>query len=457
MRISPPNNFDSLLVRVFGVAALTAITVLVLAVAWEFKIEDSVLSFLGIQHIEESNSERWRYIVTSVGLTALALIIPIWLLSRSIGQRIAIQNLQAESEKNWRDLINSAPESIFMIDKDGTVLEANEIGASGFRLTADELIGRSIFAVVPPNVAEERLGFLCQMLEKPETVVTLDSRGDRWFETIASPHLNEQGEVEKISLFARDITKRVQAEEDARRQHEQLAHVLRIATIDEMASGIAHELNQPLAAITAYINGSLRHLEAGDLPSRSIAEALEKASEQTIRAGNVIQRLRDYTRRENLQSENVSINDTIQTAMQLIQPELELNQVALTLDLAQPSLAFNGDPILIQQVIINLVSNGINAMKSHPPGSGKLTINTTAEDGMILIGVTDNGPGIEPGIHEELFNPYFTTNESGLGLGLAICQSIVDKHDGQIWCEPAPQEGAEFRIRLPWSVAEITE
>jgi len=255
--------------------------------------------------------------------------------------------------------------------------------------------------------------------------------------------------VEKISLFARDITKRVQAQEESRRQQEQLAHVLRIATIDEMASGIAHELNQPLAAITAYINGSLRHLEAGDLPPRFIAEALEKASDQTMRAGAVIQRLRDYTRRDSLQSENVSVNDTINTALQLIQPELDLNQVALTLDLAQSSPAFNGDPILIQQVIINLASNGINAMKFHPPGSGELTINTSADDGAILIGVTDNGPGIEPEIREELFDPYFTTNDSGLGLGLAICQSIIDKHDGNIWCEPGPQEGATFRIRLP--------
>tara|TARA_B100000315_G_scaffold252191_2_gene288444 strand:+ start:673 stop:2982 length:2310 start_codon:yes stop_codon:yes gene_type:complete len=269
-----------------------------------------------------------------------------------------------------------------------------------------------------------------------------------WVRAIGEVIFEDEKPVILLGTF-QDITHGKMAEEQSRLHHEQLAHVTRVATMGEMATGIAHELNQPLAAIAAYIDGSLRHLESGDQPSKSIIEALKKASKQAIRAGDVIRHLRDFVRREDRKSEYLNINDAVKMAVQLMKAELDLNQIILTLDLAQKSPVVIGDPILIQQVILNLVRNSVDAMKSVNPQSGELSINTSIEDGIISIAIKDSGPGIEAIHQKQIFDPYFSTKKYGLGLGLPMCRSIINELDGKIWYEPAPKQGAVFHIQLP--------
>ena len=176
---------------------------------------------------------------------------------------------------------------------------------------------------------------------------------------------------------------------------------------------------------------------------------MEKASDQAIRAGDVIKRLRDFVRREDSKLEDIDINDTVHTALQLLKSDFDLNRVALKFDLAQDRPIIYGDPILIQQVILNLARNSVDAMNSLESGLGKLKVNTVTEDHSVLIGISDNGPGIDLQLQEKLFEPYVSTKKSGLGLGLPICRSIINEFGGEIWFEPAPANGAVFQIRLP--------
>tara|TARA_B100000315_G_scaffold254609_1_gene296046 strand:- start:5357 stop:6895 length:1539 start_codon:yes stop_codon:yes gene_type:complete len=262
--------------------------------------------------------------------------------------------------------------------------------------------------------------------------------------------LNRTDEIGDLAIALKNMaTARKLADAESRQHQEQLAHVSRVATMGEMATGIAHELNQPLAAIAAYIDGSLRRLSTENQTPKPIIEALEKASDQAIRAGDVIHRLRDFVRREDHKSEKVEISDTINTAMQLLKADFDLNKVDLSLDLARPSPVVIGDSVLIQQVIFNLVRNSVDAMSSMDSGSGKLIIKTSTDTDSILIKILDNGPGVEPELQKQLFEPYISTKKSGLGLGLPICRSIINELNGQIWYEPPPSQGAAFYIRLP--------
>ena len=252
-----------------------------------------------------------------------------------------------------------------------------------------------------------------------------------------------------LGIFYLGIELRATAERTRFRHQEQLAHVTRIATMGEMATGIAHELNQPLAAIAAFIDGSLRRLSSGEPASEGVLVALEKASKQTIRAGDVIQRLRDFVGGTDARMDDIDINEAIQPAIQLMKMEIDLNQISVSLDVVRTALRVSGDVILIQQVILNLIRNSVDALKSKTNKDGEIIITTAYENHFVTIKISDNGPGIDPQIQENMFEAYISTKKTGLGLGLPICKSIIEKHGGQIWYEAGPNEGAQFCIRLP--------
>jgi len=256
-----------------------------------------------------------------------------------------------------------------------------------------------------------------------------------------------------LGIIYLGIRMRVTTEQIRFRHQEQLAHVTRISTMGEMATGIAHELNQPLAAIAAYIDGSLRRLKQGEPISNNILDALEKASQQTIRAGGVIQRLRSFVGRADVRMEIIDINDAIQPAVQLMKTEMVLNQISLSIDMVRAPLRFQGDTILIQQVILNIIRNSVDALKTKNQPIKEIIIKTSRENHFILIEISDSGPGIDANIQEHLFEQYISTKKSGLGLGLPICKSIVEEHGGQIGYEPAPTTGALFSIRLPIAIS----
>lgn len=275
------------------------------------------------------------------------------------------------------------------------------------------------------------------------------------FNSLIKQVRNHQVELEdrvaaRTAELRSEISERVQAQEKLREQQMQLTQVTRLSTMGEMATGMAHELNQPLAAVAAYVDGSLHRLQAGEPPNEKIFSALEKASEQAYRAGEIIRRIRDFVQSAEKDREIVDVNFAVKEAVDMLQGELRSKNIELDIALADFLLPVQADTAQIQQVVMNLARNGIDAIHENKSAEGKLLINTTmSEQDYVTICVKDNGPGFDQSIEDKVFDPFFTTKEHGLGMGLPICRTIAEVHDGKLTYMSSNSGGVEFNFMLP--------
>jgi C4-dicarboxylate-specific signal transduction histidine kinase len=244
----------------------------------------------------------------------------------------------------------------------------------------------------------------------------------------------------------------IQAEEQALQHQNDLAHLDRLNILGEMASGIAHELNQPLTAISAYCQSGLRILDTDGDRSDKLARILEESSLQAKRAGNIIHRMRQFATKGTLRRAAVDINHVISDAVRFIRPELDKHGITLDLDLANELPPVTADSIQIEQVILNLMHNAIEAMNETANGTRKLVVSSQRMDEKhIKVRVQDNGPGLEPGTVDRLFDTFYSTKSDGMGLGLSISRSIIEVHGGQLWTAGDQGTGATFCFSLPLS------
>lgn len=255
-----------------------------------------------------------------------------------------------------------------------------------------------------------------------------------------------------VSL-SRGIHSRAQETEEHSRLHQaRLAHMTRLSTVGEMASGIAHELNQPLTAITGYVDGSAHRLRATGQTPPEILSALKKASDQAMRAGEVIRRIRHFVSQSDEQREPIDVNQAVGEIIEMLEFEANRNNISIKTALASSLPNVEASVIQIQQVILNLARNGLEAMSLAEIDAGAVEISTYAsEDSQIRVKVRDTGPGLSNSSRSHLFEPFYTTKQGGLGMGLSICQSIVEQHGGEIWAEMGTSEshGAAFCFTLP--------
>ena len=250
--------------------------------------------------------------------------------------------------------------------------------------------------------------------------------------------------------MASDITDRKRGDEVNRQQQEKLLLTSRLLTVGEMASTLAHELNQPLAAIASYNQGCVRRLRSGQWNAEEIAATLEKASAQAERAGQVIQRVREFLRNREPTRTAHDVNDVMSGVAKLVELEAEQAQVELKLKLHADLRPVLMDRIMVEQVVLNLVKNAIDAMKNTDQISRSLTMTTMPSgDGVVEVSVTDHGHGITAESEAELFKPFFTTKPEGMGIGLNICRSIVELHEGRLWFSRNVGTGSTFRFTLP--------
>lgn len=247
-----------------------------------------------------------------------------------------------------------------------------------------------------------------------------------------------------------DVTERKTAEEAARRAQARLDEVGRLATLGEIAAGISHELNQPLAAITNYARACERLLSTPHPDMPEVASALGEIAAQAMRAGEIIHRLRGMIRHRETHRTVIAPNDLIRDVMSLLEMDARASRSALRLDLA-PSLPFVlVDGVQIEQVIVNLVHNAAEALINAGEMAGEITVRTTLDDaGQVEVSVSDNGPGLAPGVEARVFEPFFTTKTEGTGLGLAISRSILEAHRSQLSYQANLPRGARFTFHLP--------
>jgi len=238
------------------------------------------------------------------------------------------------------------------------------------------------------------------------------------------------------------------AEAQARQHQAEVAHAARLNTLGGMAAGLAHELNQPLAAVVSYARGCVRRIEAGDLPKEALLEILEEISAQALRAGEILRRIRDFLRGES-RRESVDLNDVVRRALRFADAEARRADIRLELELSSQALPTEVDPIQIEQVVLNLVQNGFEVMASNNGDERVLGIRTRrVGDDTVEVAVSDTGAGVSSDAATRLFDPFFSTKPDGLGLGLSISRSIVEAHGGRLWALPNPPRGTVFRFTL---------
>jgi PAS domain S-box-containing protein len=273
---------------------------------------------------------------------------------------------------------------------------------------------------------------------------------ERYIRDRGHPVRDADGKVRRFVGVATDVTEQRAAEEDRHRYQEELAHVTRLATMGQMASELAHEINQPLTAIANYAQGSIRRIAAGTGPvDEGLLTSLEQIAGQAARAGAIVRHLRELVVKGRSHRTVEDINVLVAAAARLLEPEARRHGVRLRLDLREGLDPVEVDRIQVDQVVINLTTNAIEAL-SERPGTREVVLSTGGGAGRpVTVAVADNGPGLPAEDRERLFGPFFTTKPHGLGMGLAIGRSIVEAHGGELVAEPGPNGGAVFRFSVP--------
>jgi two-component system sensor kinase FixL len=265
------------------------------------------------------------------------------------------------------------------------------------------------------------------------------------------------GDRRYFTGFIRDLTERQQTEARLQELQSELVHISRLTAMGEMASTLAHELNQPLSAIANYLKGSRRLVgEKDDLASARLRGALDKAADQALRAGEIIRRLRDFVSRGETEMTVESLNKLVEEASALALVGAKQHGVRVRFDLSPTADLVFADKVQVQQVLLNLMRNAIEAMAEAGSPRRELTVSTSpTNDGEVVETiVSDTGPGITPQVAAQLFQPFVTTKRHGMGVGLSISRTIIEAHGGELHLRPNPGGGAIFRFTLPSASGE---
>jgi two-component system, LuxR family, sensor kinase FixL len=387
-------------------------------------------------------------------------------LQREITERKKIERALLESEARYRSLIEDVLDSsrvgIFILDSSFRIAWMNRAMERYFGLQREALLGK------------DKQQLICEQLknifEQPETfaekvlatytnntyaehfechVIPGAGRQERWLEHWSQPIYTGFYAGGRIEQYY-DITERKKAEEQLRRQEAEISHMARLSVASEMAGALAHELNQPLTVITTYTHTCLQLLRAGAVDPNRLVGIIEKIGEQSGRAGEIIHHLRAFICKTEFRKVLVNLNDLVQEVVRLADAEAHQQGTRLRLKLAKHLPSVLADRVQLQQVILNLVRNSIEAIRDTPGEMQEITIQTSLSDPTaVKVAVSDTGPGLSPEVVNKLYQPFFTTKSTGMGLGLSLSKSIVEAHGGRLWATPHPNQGVTFYFTVP--------
>ena len=249
--------------------------------------------------------------------------------------------------------------------------------------------------------------------------------------------------------FVLDLTERKRAADTLRALQMELAHASRLATMGQLAASIAHEVNQPIGAVRNNAHAALRFLDGEPPDLAEVREALECVVSETYRAGDILGGIRDQIKKAPPRKERVDLSEAIEEVIALVRGELSKHNVSVQARLAPGLSPIHGDRVQLQQVMLNLIVNAIEAMTSIDDDARELVVSTQSSPEGLLVAVGDSGPGIAAEDRERIFESFFTTKAAGVGIGLSICRSIIDGHGGRLWADTQQPRGAVFRFTLP--------
>ena len=360
------------------------------------------------------------------------------------------------AEARLRSILQTVPDAMIVIDEFGRIESLSATAERLFGYSAAEAIGRNISILMPSPYREQHDAYLKRYLGTGEKHIIGIGRvvsGQRKDGTTFPMHLTV-GELRSADRhyftgFIRDLTDQQITESRLKELQSEVTHMSRFTALGEMASTLAHEINQPLTAISNYLRGCQRLLQRVDSDSSAmLRDAIGKAADQALRAGQIIRRLREFVARGESDRRIESLPKLIEDASTLALIGAKENGVDVSFRLDPAVDLVLADRIQIQQVLVNLIRNAIEVM-AETPGRRRLEIAAVADrESLVRVSVSDTGLGIAPEIAKQLFQPFVTTKRKGMGLGLSICRTIIEAHGGKIWVEPNPEGGTIFYFTL---------
>ena len=371
-----------------------------------------------------------------------------------IRSRKSAQDLMAR-EAHLRSILDTVPDATVVISEKGVIQSFNAAAERLFGYKESAIVGQNVSLLMPAPYRDEHDRYIERYLSTGEKriigidrVVTGQRKDGSTFPMKIEVGEMKSGERRFFTGFVRDLTERQETEHQLQELQTELARLSRLTAMGEMASTLAHEINQPLSAISNYLQGCSRLLETVDHPSaRKIRDALAETTKQTLRAGNIIRQLREFVARGEIEKHPEKINKLVEeaSALALVGAKEEGVKTLFRFD-------HRIDPVLvekvqIQQVLLNLMRNAIEAM--HGCDRKELLVTTAgAESDMVEVSVSDTGSGLSEEIADRLFQPFVTTKPAGMGVGLSISKRIIEAHGGEMWAEPNPGGGTVFRFTL---------
>jgi two-component system sensor histidine kinase TtrS len=402
--------------------------------------------------------ERYRYWLFG-GLLILLFMIFMTLWVMRLNQEL--HKAKTRLEQQHELILDSVADGIYGVDLQGFSTFFNKAAERITGWDASEVIGLNQHEILhhthadgSPHLAEECPVYLTFRDNEARYIsddIFWRKDGSSFpVEYSSTPIWDENGRTIGSVVVFRDITRRKTMEEDARQHQVELARVGRLSTLGEMASGIAHELNQPLTAISTNAQASIRLLESNSSNLEMCVDVMERIAGQADRAGEIIRQLRRFVRKEPLERTAVNLNGLVNAVVVLIRPEIRRANVMLELELEQALPQISAQPIQIEQVILNLARNAIESLLDNNEGERKLCLCTRLKgERQIEVVVRDNGPGIDPQLIDTLFDPFVTSKPQGMGLGLSISHGIIEAHGGKLTLNADYLQGAEFSFYLP--------
>lgn len=364
-------------------------------------------------------------------------------------------------EAHLKSILETIPDAMVVIDPRGQIQSFSSAAERLFGRRAEDVIGRNVSMLMPAPYRENHDGYIERYLRTGERRIIGVGRvvvGERKDGSTFPMELaiGEMKSNDKLFFtgFIRDLTERQKTEARLQELQAELVHISRLTAMGEMASTLAHELNQPLAAIANYLKGARRILDNANAEQQPLVrEALDKATEQSLRAGQIIHRLRNFVARGESERKGESLSKLLEEASALALVGAKDQGVRVRFDLdANHDLVFV-DKVQIQQVILNLIRNAIEAMAES--ARRQLVISSGPAAGeLVEISVADTGTGVSPDIAEQLFQPFVTTKRHGMGVGLSISKTIIEAHGGRMWADANPGGGTVFHLTLKPATTE---
>ncbi|MGZ8408054.1 MAG: PAS domain-containing sensor histidine kinase, partial [Caulobacteraceae bacterium] len=356
--------------------------------------------------------------------------------------------------------------AMVVIDEQGRITSFSTAAENLFGYKEAEVAGQNVSVLMPSPFREQHDGYMERYRTTGERriigigrVVVGERKDGSTFPMELAVGEMRSGDERFFTGFVRDLTERQQTQMRLQDLQSELIHVSRLTAMGEMSSALAHELNQPLSAISNYLSGLQRMIRNGaEISSAKANEILGKAVEQSLRAGEIIRHLRGFVTHGETERHVESLTKIVQDASALALVGAKQKGVRVHITMDRNADLVMADKVQIQQVLLNLIRNAIEAMTESGSEPRELIIsNRPADDGMVEVSVRDTGPGLAKTVLHRLFQPFVTTKEQGMGVGLSICRTIVEAHGGQIGADVSPEGGTTFRFTLPAAEEEVID